>query len=72
MRPLTGAARNWLTPHGMNGTEHTGKQGRGGEFAAQATEWQTPASTPFTSPLLGQVTSTWDPRIGQLALRLQF
>ena len=36
------------------------------------TEWQTPASTPFTSPLLGQVTTTWDSRIGQLALRLQF
>jgi hypothetical protein len=36
------------------------------------TQWQTPASTPFSSPLLGQVTSTWDPRIGQLALRLQF
>jgi hypothetical protein len=36
------------------------------------TEWQTPASTSFTSPLLGQVTSTWDPRIGQMALRLVF
>ncbi len=33
---------NWLTPHGMNGTDHTGKQGRGGEFAKQATEWPTP------------------------------
>ena len=36
------------------------------------TEWQMAVSTPFTSPLLGQVTSTWDPRIGQLALRLRF
>jgi hypothetical protein len=36
------------------------------------TEWQTPATTPFTSPLLGQIISTWDPRIGQLALRLVF
>ena len=32
----------WLTPHGMNGQDHTGKQGRGGEFAAQATNWTTP------------------------------
>lgn len=40
--------------------------------ALNHTQWQTPASTPFSSPLLGQVTSTWDPRIGQLALRLQF
>jgi hypothetical protein len=40
--------------------------------ALNHTEFQTPASTPFTSPLLGQVTSTNNPRIGQLALRLQF
>lgn len=33
---------NWLTPHGMNGKDHTGKEGRGGEFAKQATEWMTP------------------------------
>lgn len=26
----------------MNGTDHTGKQGRGGEFAKQVTNWQTP------------------------------
>jgi hypothetical protein len=36
------------------------------------TEWQTPATTSFTSPLLGQITSTMNPRIGQLALRLVF
>lgn len=34
---------SWLTPHGMHGTDHTVKTGRGGEFAAQATQWQTPA-----------------------------
>lgn len=39
---LTGATRNWLTPHGMHGTDHTGKTGRGGEFAKQATAWATP------------------------------
>lgn len=42
---LTGATRAWLTPHGMNGQDHTGKQGRGGEFAKQATEWQTPKAS---------------------------
>ncbi len=39
---LTGATRHWLTPHGMNGQDHTGKQGRGGEFAKQVTNWPTP------------------------------
>lgn len=32
----------WLTPHGMRGTDHTGKIGGGGEFAKQATQWATP------------------------------
>ena len=36
------SALNWQTPHGMNGQDHTGKQGRGGEFAAQAKQWTTP------------------------------
>jgi len=38
------------------------------------TEWQTPlsGSATFFSPQLGQITSTYDPRIGQLALRLTF
>jgi hypothetical protein len=37
------------------------------------TEWQPPTSTtPISSPLLGQITSTYNPRIGQLALRLVF
>jgi len=40
--------------------------------ALNHTEWQTPATTSFTSPLLGQITSTMNPRIGQLALRLVF
>lgn len=39
---LTGSTKTWLTTHGMNGTDHTGKQGRGGEFAKQATNWLTP------------------------------
>ena len=37
------------------------------------TEWQSPvASTPIGSPQLGQITSTFDPRIGQLSLRFAF
>ncbi|MGD0132095.1 MAG: TonB-dependent receptor [Bryobacteraceae bacterium] len=37
------------------------------------TEWQPPtSSTPVSSTLLGQITSTYNPRIGQLALRLVF
>jgi hypothetical protein len=37
------------------------------------TEWQSPLSTtPISSPLLGQITSTYDPRIGQLALKAVF
>ncbi len=37
------------------------------------TEWQSPvASTPIGSPQLGQITSTFDPRIGQVALRFTF
>jgi hypothetical protein len=37
------------------------------------TEWQPPTSTtPISSTLLGQITSTYNPRIGQLALRLVF
>jgi hypothetical protein len=35
---------NWMTPHGMHGTDHTGKTGRGGEFAKQATGWSTPSA----------------------------
>lgn len=37
------------------------------------TEWQNPVgATPFSSPQLGQSTSTYAPRIGQLALRVTF
>ena len=37
------------------------------------TEWQPPTTTtPISSSLLGQITSTYNPRIGQLALRLVF
>lgn len=34
--------KNWKTPHGMGGKDHTGKLGSGGEFAKQATSWSTP------------------------------
>ncbi len=35
----------WLTPHGMNGQEQSsGRQGRGGEFAKQVTNWPSPRS----------------------------
>ena len=46
---LEDQAGTWLTPAGMNGQDHTGKQGRGGEFAKQVTEWQTPATDSFRS-----------------------
>jgi len=38
------------------------------------TEWQNPPTGPavVSSPLLGQVTSTFDPRIGQVSLRFSF
>ena len=36
------AAKQWLTPHGMAGMDHSGKPGAGGEFARQATQWLTP------------------------------
>ncbi len=39
----------WLTPHGMHGTDHTGKTGRGGEFAKQATQWPTPQACSLNS-----------------------
>jgi hypothetical protein len=35
-------ASQWMTPHGMGTTDHTGKLGSGGEFAKQATQWLTP------------------------------
>lgn len=35
-------AQQWLTPHGMGTTDHSGKLGAGGEFAQQATRWLTP------------------------------
>ena len=41
--------------------------------ALNHTEFQPPlASTPIDSPLVGQITATYNPRIGQLALRLVF
>jgi len=41
---LTGATRQWSTPHGMGGRDSTGKAGGsgGGEFAKQANQWPTP------------------------------
>lgn len=39
---LQDVVSTWLTPHGMHGTDHTDKTGRGGEFAKQATGWATP------------------------------
>jgi hypothetical protein len=51
-RPLNEAATYWLTPHGMTGTDHTGKAGVGGEFSEQATRWQPslPAPPPVSGP----------------------
>lgn len=48
---LTGAAKTWLTPHGMANEDRTGKKGGagGGEFALQANNWQTPATDSFRS-----------------------
>lgn len=44
---LTSKARQWLTPAGMTGTDHTGKAGAGGEFAEQVrkSEWPTPTAS---------------------------
>ena len=36
------AAKNWKTPHGMAGIDHTGKVGGGGEFAKEVEAWMTP------------------------------
>lgn len=47
---LTGASRNWKTPHGFQNTDRFGKTaGGGGEFAKQAMGWQTPATDSFRS-----------------------
>lgn len=40
----------WLTPCGMTGQDWTGKQGLGGEFAKQATNWPTPAAQEVDGP----------------------
>lgn len=39
---LAYAAKQWLTPHGMSGTDKTGKIGAGGEFQKQVEQWATP------------------------------
>ena len=39
---LRNQAATWHTPHGMTGVDASGKQGGGGEFAKQATQWPTP------------------------------
>jgi hypothetical protein len=43
---LTGAAKTWLTPHGMGNEDKTGKKGGagGGEFALQANNWMSPSA----------------------------
>jgi len=49
---LTGAAKNWKTPHGFQNTDRNGKTAGGGgdgEFAKQAMSWQTPATDSFRS-----------------------
>src|SRR5262249_22516097 len=55
---LREASGSWLTPHGMNGQDHTGKQGRGGgrkdqmglDQQARLMAWPTPASRDYRSP----------------------
>jgi hypothetical protein len=37
---LRNQAMTWITPHGMNGMDATGKVGAGGEFAKQVTKWK--------------------------------
>ena len=44
-RGLETESKNWLTPHGMNGIDRTGKRGAGGEFAKQVTRWDTPKAS---------------------------
>jgi hypothetical protein len=36
------------------------------------TEWQPQSAYTLSSPFVGQITSTYPPRIGQLALKLLF
>lgn len=50
---LTGSRRNWLTPCGGSGTDHTGKHGAGGEHAEQATTWSAPPPSLPTEPETG-------------------
>ena len=40
----------WLTPAGLAGLDHTGKAGAGGEFAQQATRWQSPQTSDGNGP----------------------
>ena len=44
------AKAHWLTPAGMAGMDHTGKAGAGGEFAQQATRWQSPQTSDANGP----------------------
>lgn len=43
---LTGATRNWPTPHGLTGTDPAGNPNGGGEFAAAIERWPTPNANP--------------------------
>jgi hypothetical protein len=47
---LRNQVATWNTPHGMAGTDASGKLGAGGEFAKQATQWPTPIHTFDSGP----------------------
>jgi hypothetical protein len=54
---------HWLTAHGMSGIDSTGKVGAGGEFAKQASAWQT--QTANTATYCGGNSPGFLPLVGQ-------
>lgn len=57
---IAAQATRWLTPHGMSGQEAaTGRQGAGGEFARQATQWPTPSAAVMND---GEDPGQWEAR----------
>jgi hypothetical protein len=63
---LADAVKLWLTPHGMAGTDATGKQGAGGEFAKQTTPWPTAVVNP-EAPNLNSNTVNGPTSLGEAA-----
>lgn len=58
--PAQAASQMWMTPHGMAGTDHTGKPGAGGEFAEAACEW---TEQLWKTPQAYDAENTHEPRL---------